>query len=102
MNKKIKVILISMVCLLICSVQITGLDVSEKKLRSTIEVLNSNNILAVYSGDYDKDGSEEAFVEIRARCVIGAGSVVTRSLPPDSLAVGNPARVIRRLNNRGE
>lgn len=64
MNKKIKVILISMVCLLICSVQITGLDVSEKKLRSTIEVLNSNNILAVYSGDYDKDGSEEAFVLI--------------------------------------
>lgn len=30
--------------------------------------------------------------------VVGAGSVVTRSLPPYSLAVGNPARVIRELH----
>jgi maltose O-acetyltransferase len=29
--------------------------------------------------------------------VIGAGSVVTREVPPLSLAVGNPARVIRSL-----
>ena len=33
-------------------------------------------------------------------CVIGSGSVVTKPLPPYSVAVGNPARVIRdrRLN----
>ncbi len=35
-------------------------------------------------------------VTIGDRCVIGAGSVVTRDLPADSVAVGNPARVIRR------
>jgi len=29
--------------------------------------------------------------------VVGAGSVVTGSLPDDCVAVGNPARVIRRL-----
>jgi acetyltransferase-like isoleucine patch superfamily enzyme len=30
--------------------------------------------------------------------VIGAGSVVTSDIPADSLAAGNPCRVIRRLN----
>lgn len=30
--------------------------------------------------------------------VIGAGSVVTKDIPPDSVAVGNPCRVIRRIN----
>lgn len=32
------------------------------------------------------------------RCVIGAGAVVVGEIPSDSLAVGNPARVIRKLN----
>lgn len=36
-------------------------------------------------------------VTIGDRCVIGAGAVVTRDLPSDSLAVGNPARVARKL-----
>ena len=35
-------------------------------------------------------------VTIGDRCVIGAGSVVTKDIPDDSIAVGNPARVIRR------
>lgn len=36
-------------------------------------------------------------VTIGARSVIGAGSVVTRDLPEDSLAAGNPCRVVRSL-----
>lgn len=36
-------------------------------------------------------------VTIGDNCVIGAGSVVTRDIPPHSLAVGNPCRVIRRI-----
>lgn len=37
-------------------------------------------------------------VEIGDRCVIGAGSVVCRSIPPDSVAVGNPCKVIRTIS----
>ena len=36
-------------------------------------------------------------VTIGPRCVIGAGSVVVKDIPDDSMAVGNPARVIRKL-----
>lgn len=31
-------------------------------------------------------------------CVIGAGSVVTKDIPDNSMAVGNPAKVTRKLN----
>jgi acetyltransferase-like isoleucine patch superfamily enzyme len=36
-------------------------------------------------------------VTIGRRSVIGAGSVVTRDIPPGSLALGVPAQVIRQL-----
>lgn len=38
-----------------------------------------------------------AGVTIGNNCVIGAGSLVTRDIPDNSVAVGNPARVIRSL-----
>lgn len=37
-------------------------------------------------------------VNIGEGCVIGAGSVVTRDIPANSLAAGNPCRVIREVN----
>lgn len=37
-------------------------------------------------------------VTIGKNSVIGAGSVVTRSIPENSVAVGNPCRVIRQLD----
>lgn len=37
-------------------------------------------------------------VPIGNRCIIGAGSVVTKDIPDDSIAVGNPAKVIKNLN----
>ncbi len=37
-------------------------------------------------------------VTIGDGCVIGAGSVVTRDIPPMSFAAGNPCRVIRELS----
>lgn len=39
-------------------------------------------------------------VTIGDNCVIGAGSVVTRDIPADCVAVGNPCRVIRRISKQ--
>jgi len=36
-------------------------------------------------------------VTIGARSVIGAGAFVTKDIPPDVIAAGNPAKVIRSL-----
>lgn len=38
-------------------------------------------------------------VTIGARSVIGAGSVVTKDIPADCVAGGNPCKIIRRINN---
>lgn len=38
-------------------------------------------------------------VTIGDNCVIGAGSVVTKDVEPDTLVAGNPARVIKRIDN---
>jgi len=38
-----------------------------------------------------------AGVTIGKNCIIGAGSVVTRDIPDNSLAVGNPCRVLREI-----
>jgi acetyltransferase-like isoleucine patch superfamily enzyme len=37
-------------------------------------------------------------VTIGERCVIGAGSIVTRDLPPFSVAAGVPAKVLRKID----
>lgn len=40
-----------------------------------------------------------AGIRIGKRSQVGAGSVVTRDIPPFSVAVGNPARVIKQYNH---
>jgi acetyltransferase-like isoleucine patch superfamily enzyme len=37
-------------------------------------------------------------VTIGERSIVGAGAVVTRDVPPDVIVVGNPARVLRRVD----
>lgn len=39
-------------------------------------------------------------VTIGENCVIGAGSVVTKDIPDNSIAVGNPCEVIRQINDK--
>lgn len=40
-----------------------------------------------------------AGVNIGEGCVIGAGSIVVHDIPANSVAVGNPCRVIRKIND---
>jgi len=39
-------------------------------------------------------------ITVGENAIIGAGSVVTKDVPPDSVVVGNPARVIKSLKPR--
>ena len=34
--------------------------------------------------------------------MIGAGSVVTKDIPPNTVAVGNPCRVLREIGDRDD
>ena len=38
-------------------------------------------------------------VTIGRNCIIGSNSVVTRDIPPYSVAIGSPARVVRSWND---
>ena len=68
----------------------------EADLRRTLE-----NALPITIGDDCWIGGNTVLcpgVTIGKGSVIGAGSVVTKDIPENVLAVGNPAKVIRRLN----
>jgi acetyltransferase-like isoleucine patch superfamily enzyme len=41
-------------------------------------------------------------ITIGENAIIGAGSVVTKNVPPDAVAAGNPARVIKWLPLKGQ
>lgn len=41
-------------------------------------------------------------ITIGDNCVIGAGSVVTKDIPSNSVAVGNPCKVLREVGERDE
>ncbi|MBC5842268.1 sugar O-acetyltransferase [Flavobacterium sp. F-380] len=68
----------------------------EADLRRTLE-----SALPITIGDDCWIGGNSVIcpgITIGNGCVIGAGSVVTKDIPDNSLAVGNPAKVIRKLN----
>ncbi|MVN91593.1 sugar O-acetyltransferase [Mucilaginibacter aquatilis] len=68
------------------------LDAVERRSRENAEPITIGDDCWIGGGAIICPG-----VTIGNRCVIGAGAVVTRDIPDDSLAVGNPARVIRKL-----
>lgn len=40
-------------------------------------------------------------IRVGKNAVIGAGAVVVKDVPPYSIVAGNPARILRKLNNSG-
>ena len=70
----------------------------DAELRKTLE-----SALPIIIGDDCWIGGNSVIcpgITIGKGCVIGAGSVVTKDIPDNSLAVGNPAKVIRKLNQQ--
>lgn len=67
---------------------------------SSGELFFRTKALPITIGDYVWIGGGTIVlpgVTIGDNCVIGAGSVVTKSIPANSIAVGNPCKVIKEL-----
>ncbi|MGJ7031617.1 acyltransferase [Niabella hirudinis] len=74
-------------------VKIISANHTRGKLRSSHDIappIKIGNNVMIYANSIILPG-----VEIGNNVIIGAGSVVTKSIPSDSIAVGNPCRVIR-------
>ncbi|MFX0194917.1 MAG: acyltransferase [Candidatus Hodarchaeota archaeon] len=41
-------------------------------------------------------------VTVGEKAIVGAGSVVTSNVPPNTIVAGNPARIIRQIEEEGE
>jgi acetyltransferase-like isoleucine patch superfamily enzyme len=73
------------------------LDAARRRAR---EPLTPDAVRPVVIGDDVWIGSHALIlkgVTIGARSVVGAGSIVTKDVPPDVIVAGNPARVVKRL-----
>lgn len=70
------------------------LDIETRRVLEISKPVNIGNDCWIGGGTIICPG-----VSIGNGCVIGAGAVVTKDIPDNSLAVGNPARIIRQLNN---
>jgi acetyltransferase-like isoleucine patch superfamily enzyme len=89
-------------CLLAGSVRIADFDGHpvDASCRRAKEPAPREGIRPVVIGDDVWLGAESIIlkgVTIGPRSIVGAGSVVTRDVPPDVVVAGNPARVVKHL-----
>ena len=40
-------------------------------------------------------------ITVGEHAIVGSGSVVTKDVPQDTIVAGNPARILRRINEEG-
>lgn len=67
---------------------------------TTIGLAHTNIISVPIIGDNVDIGSNVVIlgdISIGNNSIIGAGSVVTKSIPPNCIVVGNPARIIKHI-----
>lgn len=79
-----------------CMLMDAGLDITNFRHAATKE--HVERPIIIKSGSWIGAGAIVlSGVTIGERCIIGAGSVVTKDIPDFSIAVGNPAKVVRQL-----
>jgi acetyltransferase-like isoleucine patch superfamily enzyme len=66
---------------------------------SSVQPLDIRPVIIEEDAHIGANSVVTAGVTIGKRTQIGAGSVVTKSIPPWSIAVGNPCRVIKQFNH---
>ena len=95
----------------VCQIKITNSDVGDNNKELIPGFPTSSTICPPFHCDhghgikvgenvfinYGATMLDEGWITIGDRSVIGAGSVVVKDIPADSMAVGNQARVIRKL-----
>lgn len=75
----------------------TGLIYGETLLKNGEYIFNSNDFLTTIENDVwiGDNVVVKRGVKLSTGCVIGAGAVVTKDVPPYAIVVGNPSKVIR-------
>ena len=66
-------------------------------LNNTYDLLVKKEVIIDDESHIGANSVIVAGVHIGKRCQIGAGSVVTKNIPDNSFAAGNPCKVIRKI-----
>jgi len=73
------------------------LDFEERKMKDSAFLVKTKEVVIGNGVWFGACVTVLPGVHIGNECVIGAGSVVTKDIPDNSLAYGNPCRVIRKI-----
>ncbi|UZR98015.1 acyltransferase [Chondrinema litorale] len=91
-------------CLLAQNIVISGLNHNYQNINNPIleQGINTNKVTLKEGCWIGANACITAGVTIGKNAVIGAGSVVTKDVPDYTVAVGNPAKVIKKLDSNIE